>query len=74
MGMVEGHGALEKEQESGGECRVSKLGWSMAIGLMGPLKRKRTLVGRVMVSKWEWSMAIGPLESKGEFDWAGQGV
>ncbi len=32
-----------------GGVRVSKWGWSRA---MGPLKRKRTLAGRVRVFKW----------------------
>ena len=48
--MVEEYGALRR-------VRVSKWGWSMA---MGPLKRKKTLVGRVRVTKWGWSMAMGP--------------
>ena len=49
MGMVEVHGAIDKEEDSRkkilvGRVRVSKWGWSRA---MGPLKRKTTLVGRV---------------------------
>ncbi len=48
MGMVEGHGDLDKEEESGWRVRVYKWGWSMA---MGPLRRKQILIGRVRVSK-----------------------
>ena len=49
MGMVEGQGLLKRKNILIGLVRVSKWGWSMAIG---PLKRKRTLIGRVRVSKW----------------------
>ena len=49
MGVVEGHGAFEKKEIRFGRVRVSKRGWSMA---MGPLKRKKTVIGRVSVSKW----------------------
>ena len=49
MGMVDGHGAFQKEEDFVGSVRVSKLGGSMA---MGPLRRKKTFVVRVRVSKW----------------------
>ena len=44
--MVDGHGALEKEEDSGWEGQ-------------GVLKRKKTLIGRVRVSKWGWSVVDG---------------
>ncbi len=48
MGMLDGHGAFEKEKSLVGWVRVYRWGWSTA---MGPLKRKKTTAGRVRVSK-----------------------
>ena len=47
VGMIEGHGAFEMEIMVG-RVRVSKWGWSRAVG---PLKRKKTLAGRVRMFK-----------------------
>ncbi len=48
MGMVDGQGGFQKRNKKlAGKIRVSKWGWSMA---MGPLKGKKILVGRVRVS------------------------
>ncbi len=54
--MVDGPGTFNRKQALSGRVRVSKLGWSTA---MGPLRRKKRLVGRVRVFKWAWSMAMG---------------
>ncbi len=57
MGMIDVHGALAKEEDSGWEkVMVSKWEWSMAKGF---LNRRKILAGRVRVSKWGWSRATG---------------
>ena len=48
MGMDDGHGAFEKEEDSDWRVRVSKWGWSMA---MGPLRRKKIVIWLVRVSR-----------------------
>ena len=57
---------MKRKKTLAGRVRVSKWGWSMA---MGPLRRKKilrknTLAERVRVSKWGCSMAMGPLKRK----------
>ncbi len=46
--------------------KVSKWGWSMALG---PLKRKKTLIGLVRASKWGWSRAMGQFKTEEDFCW-----
>ncbi len=46
MGMVDGHGAFETEEDSGWEGQ-------------GVVKSLKILVGRVRVSKWGWSLVDG---------------
>ena len=60
---------MKRKKTLVGRVRVSKRGWSMA---MGPLKRTKTLVGSFRVSKWGWSMARGPL--KEDSGWESRGV
>ena len=40
---------MKRKKTRAGRVRVSKWGWSMA---MGPVQRRKTLVGRVRVFKW----------------------
>ncbi len=68
MGMVDGHGAFEKEQESGWEGQCVKVGWLVA---MWPLRRNKTLAGRVRVSKRGWLMAMGLLKRNKILDGGG---
>ncbi len=65
-------GPLKRKKTLAGRARVSKWGWSMA---MGPLKRKSP-VGRVRVSKWGWSMldGHGAFEKEQNFSWEDPGV
>ncbi len=71
MGMVDGHGDLERKKTLIGRVRVSKWGWSRAIGAL----EKETDYGWEGQGVWVGMIdGNGALEKEEGSDWAGQGL
>ncbi len=70
MGMANGHGALEKEEDAGWEGQAVQVGLVDGHGAFEKEEdsgwdeafEKKILVGKVRVSRWGWSMAMCPLK------------